>query len=363
MLPGEGKAVVRQLHRAQRRHRLHAAQPFLERALPSVLPYFAQGSEINVERIRLRLRIVKSGTLEADIFRVATMTWSVPVSVGFGRRIRYLVWDEEHDRLAGVIALGDPVYNLAVRDNAIDWTVHDRAERLVGLLDAYVLGAVPPYSFLLGGKAVACLIRSRDVYSDFQAKYGATVGVISKAEKSANLLAVTTTSSMGRSSVYNRLRLGGEPYFERIGYTVGWGHFHITDALFEQMRDFLRTRDHAYADKHKFGEGPNWRLRTIRAALNALQINETVLKHGVQREVFVSKLAANAFDVLRDGKAEPDVAGLRTAAEISDMAVERWMAPRAARGEIDYRSWTREAVPRLIRGLVDLPRADLSRTG
>lgn len=363
VLPGEGKTVVRQLHRAQRRNRLQDAQPFLERALPRALPYFADGSEIDVSSIRLTLRVVKSDTLEADIFRVATMTWSVPVSVGFGRRMRYLVWDEAHDRLAGVIALGDPVYNLSVRDNAIGWTVHDRAQRLVGLLDAYVLGAVPPYSFLLGGKAVACLIRSRDVYDDFQAKYGASVGVISKTEKAANLLAVTTTSSMGRSSVYNRLRLGGETYFERIGFTIGWGHFHITDALFKQMRDFLREHDHAYADRHKFGEGPNWRLRTIRAALKALRINETVLKHGIQREVFVAKLATNAFDVLHSGRAEPDLTRLRSATEISDMAVERWLAPRAARGEIDYRSWTRAKIPRLIRGLVELPSADLRRTG
>lgn len=278
VLPGEGKTVVRQLHRAQRRNRLQSAQPFLERALPKALPRFAEGSELDVNRIRLSLRVVKSDTPEADLFRVATMTWSVPVSVGFGRRMRYLVWDEGHDRLAGVIALGDPVYNLSVRDNAIGWTVHDRAERLVGLLDAYVLGAVPPYSFLLGGKAVACLIRSRDVFAEFRAKYGRSVGVISKVEKSADLLAVTTTSSMGRSSVYNRLRLDGETYFERVGYTIGWGHFHITDTLFEQMRDYLRERDHAYADHHKFGEGPNWRLRTIRAALKALRINETVLR-------------------------------------------------------------------------------------
>lgn len=362
VLPGEGKTVVRQLHRAQRRDRLQLAQPFLERALQKALPSFAEGSELDVSRIRLALRVVKSDTPEADLFRVATMTWSVPVSVGFGRRMRYLVWDEGHDRLAGVIALGDPVYNLSVRDNAIGWTVHDRSERLVGLLDAYVLGAVPPYSFLLGGKAVACLIRSRDVFADFQAKYGGTVGVISKVEKSANLLAVTTTSSMGRSSVYNRLRLDGENYFERVGYTIGWGHFHITDTLFEQMRDYLRERDHAYADHHEFGEGPNWRLRTIRAALKALRINETVLKHGIQREVFVAKLAANAFEALHHGEKEPDVSGLRSVAEISAMAVERWMAPRAARGEIDYRSWTRSQVPPLIRGLVDLPRADLRRT-
>ena len=93
VLPGEGKTVVRQLHRAQRRNRLQAAQPFLERALPRALPYFADGSEINANRIRLTLRVVKSDTPEADIFRVATMTWSVPVSVGFGRRMRCLVWD------------------------------------------------------------------------------------------------------------------------------------------------------------------------------------------------------------------------------------------------------------------------------
>lgn len=43
-----------------------------------------------------------------------------------------------------------------------------------------MLGAVPPYSFLLGGKAVACLVRSKDVLRDFGRAYGKSVGVISK---------------------------------------------------------------------------------------------------------------------------------------------------------------------------------------
>ncbi|MCG2661894.1 hypothetical protein [Brevundimonas sp.] len=43
VLPGEGKTVIRQLHRAQRRDRLQDAQPFLERALSRALPYFADG--------------------------------------------------------------------------------------------------------------------------------------------------------------------------------------------------------------------------------------------------------------------------------------------------------------------------------
>lgn len=357
ILPEGGKEVVRRLHRGQRRERLTAAQKFLERALPKALPHFADGNELDPAKIRLRLQLIKSGTPESDLFRVATLTWSVPVSVGFGRRLRYLVWDDGHNRLAGVIALGDPVYNLSVRDTLIDWSVHDRSQRLVGVLDAYVLGAVPPYSFLLCGKAIACLIRSREVYDDFRRAYGGSVGIISKSAKQARLVAVTTTSSMGRSAVYNRLRLDGTPYFERIGFTEGWGHFHITDALFEKMRAFLRDRGHAYADRHKFGEGPNWRLRTIRAALGTLDFNENILRHGIQREVFIAKLASNAFEVLRTGSVEPDTSDLLTVTQISDLARGRWIVPRAERGEIDFRSWRREMIPRLIKGRQELPRA------
>lgn len=363
ILPYGGKEVIRKLHRGQRRGRLALAQGFLDRALPKVLPHFADGSEIDPRRIKFALKLVKSETLEADIFRVATLTWSVPVSAGFGRRMRYLVWDEGHDRLAGIIALGDPVYNLAVRDDLIDWTVHDRSERLVGIMDAYVLGAVPPYNILLGGKAVACLIRSRDVYDDFARLYGETVGVISKKAKHASLMAVTTTSSMGRSSVYNRLRLDNAEYFEPIGFTLGWGHFHITDALFERMRLFLRGREHHYADRHKFGEGPNWRLRTIRAALVELKFNDNILKHGIRREVFISRLASNAFDVLRTGAIEPDISALRTVSEISDLARDRWIVPRAERGEVDYLGWRRTMIPRLIKGLPIEPAAYKRQAG
>ena len=95
------------------------------------------------------------------------MTWSVPVSNGFGRRLRYLVWDKNNGKLIGLIAIGDPVFNLSVRDNLIGWNAQDRRERLVNIMDAYVLGALPPYNVLLGGKMVACLIRTQKIYKDF----------------------------------------------------------------------------------------------------------------------------------------------------------------------------------------------------
>lgn len=349
VLPGEGKDVVRSLHSGQRAEKLVRASDFLDRVSEKLLPCFADGAEIDPAKIRLCLKRVYSDTREADLFRFATLTWSVPVSVGFGRRLRYLVWDEAHDRLAGIVALGDPVFNLSVRDNLIGWTTADRSKRLVNLLDAYVLGAIPPYNALLGGKAVACLVRSKEVYRDFKAAYGKSVGIISGDAKKANLLAVTTTSSMGRSSIYNRLQLDDTRYFTSIGYTVGWGHFHITDRLFDDMREYLRLRGHRYADRHKYGEGPNWRLRTIRAALGELNINEAVLRHGIRREVFVSTLASNAVDILRTGKGKPKLSTLKTTAEISELAKARWMVPRAERNP-EYVNWRRTEILNLIAG-------------
>ena len=76
---------------------------------------------------------------------------------------------------------------------------------------------------------------------DFTKAYGNTEGIISGKQKRARLFVVTTSSSLGRSSVYNRLKLDGTEYFKSIGYTGGWGHFHIPDELF-----WTRSRSSEY---------------------------------------------------------------------------------------------------------------------
>ncbi|KWZ92847.1 hypothetical protein HMPREF3212_00548 [Citrobacter freundii] len=155
---------------------------------------------------------------------------------------------------------------------------------------------------------------------------------------------------MGRSSLYNRLKLDSISYFEPIGYTVGWGHFHITDELFGEMREYLRLAEHPYADQHCFGEGSNWRLRTIKAALKQLGINQAVLRHGIQREVFFCQLAENAKEILATGKGTPDLSTLKTIDEISELARKRWIEPRALRQGY-YKNWRRDDISLLIKGL------------
>lgn len=362
-IEGEGKDIVRALHRAQRKDRLKQNRSFLLKKAPGLLKFFATGKDVTPQKIAPVLERVSSSTKYADLFRLASLTWSVPVSNGFGRRLRYLVWDESNGKLMGLIAIGDPVFNLAVRDNLIGWTTKDRSERLVNLMDAYVLGALPPYNMLLGGKLIACLLRSRDMYDDFANAYGKTTGIISGKDKNARLLVVTTSSSMGRSSVYNRLKLDGVQYMQSIGYTGGWGHFHIPDSLFLELRDYLRDMGHIYADQHRYGHGPNWRLRTTRTALSALGFKKDMLRHGVKRQVFISRLANNAETLLQAGQGEPDLSSLLSAKEVAERGLERWIKPRALRRP-EYAEWTTDKLVDLFANQSDVfeSQGDLNAT-
>ncbi|WP_009982280.1 Druantia anti-phage system protein DruA [Burkholderia pseudomallei] len=346
--PGVTKEVIRRLHAPQRREILKGQKEFIARKLPKLQDYFASGGDVSVGRIEPRIERVASGTWQADLFRLASLTWSVPVSSGFGRRLRYLVWDDSNGKLIGIFAIGDPVFNLSARDNHIGWGGADRVNRLVNIMDAYVLGAVPPYNMVLGGKLVACLVRSRDVYEEFAAVYGNSRGIISNELKKPKLLAVTTSSSMGRSSVYNRLKLAGVPYFQSLGYSGGWGHFHVPDNLFVDLREYLRDMGHPYADTHEYGDGPNWRIRMIRAALSELGFKGDVLRHGIQREVFISYLADNAVTLLQTGKGRPQLETLRSVAEIGNLALDRWMIRRAETRQ-EFSEWSVEMLPQLIK--------------
>jgi hypothetical protein len=209
---------------------------------------------------------------------------------------------------------------------------------------------------------VACLLRSRDIYDDFTKTYGRTTGIISQQEKKARLLAITTSSSMGRSSVYNRLKLDGVQYLEPIGYTGGWGHFHIPDRLFVELRDYLRDIGHPYADLHTFGQGPNWRLRTTRTALDALGFKGDLLRHGIQRQVFMCSLATNAAKLLRTGKGRPNLSTLLGASEIAQLAIERWMLPRSQR-RTEYKQWTHDDLIELFGSQRRVIRPGITRAG
>ena len=344
------KEAIRHIHRFHR----EAAQRRIRRALGSKVERFveeiANGDEVDPENIRPELVEARAGSRTGDLFRFAALLWSIPVSQGYGRRLRFLVRDQSNGKLIGIFALGDPVFNLRVRDEWIGWNQQGRRDRLVNVMDAYVVGAVPPYSSLLGGKLITSLIASQEVANAFEERYGSKAGLISRRQKRARLTLVTVTSALGRSSIYNRLKLmrrasgrTGQPAVEllRLGTTTGYGHFQITDELFAQLRAVLQEDGHTYADGHQFGDGPNWRIRVARQALQSLGLEpDDVLRHGIRREVYAMPTATNSREFLA-GRADAPRFDHLSVDEISDLARGRWLVPRSER-KPNYREFHRE---------------------
>jgi len=341
------KDSIRQLYAELRLERLQQSRQWLLAVEEKLLPYFANGSEISIDVIRPRLLPVNT-QWRADLFRYASLLWSIPVSAGYGRRMRFLVLDESNGKLVGVFALGDPVYNLRVRDQWIGWGVQEKNERLYHVMDAYVLGAVPPYSYLLGGKLVAMLTACDEVRQEFKSRYTNQASIIKGTVREPHLVLITTTSALGRSSIYNRISVNGRKVFISIGSTEGWGHFHFADGTFEQVKAYLRECSDPVVERYKYGGGPNWRFRVMKRCLAHLGLSSDLLYHGIKREVFVVPLAENAREFLRGEDPEPSYYSMPME-QIFGYFKERWLLPRAAR-DARYKTVTREQIQNQIKG-------------
>ena len=345
------KQNIRDIHGAHR----DGARSKIQRALGErrirefIEEHIANGDEIDPSAIDPEIELVDSERV-GRIFRFATLFWSVPASMGYGRRMRFLVRDKQNGRLIGVFALCDPVFNLTPRDDWIGWDQAGRRERLVHTMSAYVVGAVRPYSDLLGGKLVTSLIASREVGEMFRERYGHTAGYISGQRKNARLALVTFTSALGRSSIYNRVKLynGSSKHpavaLHREGVTKGFGHFQIREEHFAQLRRILLEDEHHNVSP-RMGTGPNWKIRVARAGLERLGFEDVnaVLRHGIQREVYVMPIADNAREFLAGGEEEPLFDNQYSVDEIAEMAKRRWMMPRAGR-RLDFRCFHRDQI-------------------
>lgn len=338
------KEGVRAAHAHQRACYMEREARMLGRQWSRLMEHFAEGHEVDPTAIDPKLEVVESEKESGRLFRFATTLWSAPVSRGFGRRIRYLVRDRSNGKLIGIFALGDPVFNLKARDEWIGWNQAHRRDHLTNVMDAYVVGAVPPYAQLLGGKLVASLIGSKEVAAHFRSKYAPSTGIISGKRKRAQLVLVTVTSALGRSSIYNRLHLREQPLdissptlvkLQRIGETTGYGHFHLPDEIFARLRNLIAQDQHAYANGYRFGDGPNWRLRVARVGLERLDLDPNLVRHGIKREIYAMPLAEDFRDILR-GDARRNTTQRPSVRDLSTAALERWVLPRAqARPEFE----------------------------
>lgn len=89
-------------------------------------------------------------------------------------------------------------------------------------------------------------------------------------------------------------------------------------------------------------------MRAVRLAFRLLDVNEEVLRHNLQREIFMCKFASNAYALMCGHAKRARFDDLISVSEVSSLAKNRWIVPRALRRP-EFANWTKEETLRLIR--------------
>lgn len=281
--------------------------------------YLAKPEEINILKINPCLEIVESQA-QRELWAYATSFWRIPVTNGYGRRIRFLVFDEQNDKLVGIFGLSDPVISLGIRDQYISWKKEQKLQRLYNCMTAYILGAVPPYNLILGGKLIALCLMFPEVREVFHNKYKDKISLISGENKEAHLIYVDTLGAFGKSAIYNRLM-----NWKFHGYTKGQSHLHITaNGSWELIKQVVPEK---FFNSYKFGQGSNWKMRVLRKGLQELGFSEDIVSIGWQRGYYSCPLAKNWQEYLLGESNIPEWQNFNKN-ELIEYWQKRWIMPR-----------------------------------
>lgn len=319
----EQKLEVADLRHTQKKLSLATNQKGKQYA-KKVVDYFAKPNEINLEKIEPYLVEVEETNISNKIWAYCLSFWSVPVSAGYGRRIRYLVFDKQNEKIIGLFGLCDPLIGFNTRDKYIGWNREQKHERLYNCLTAYVLGAVPPYNAILGSKLVALATMFPEVRETFRRKYEGKTTIIAGKKKVPILAMIDTFGAFEKSAIYTRLL-----NWHFLDYTQGKSHIHITaNGSWELIKEFVpQDRFTSY----KYGQGSNWKLRTLKVGLSNLGFpNEDILSIGWKRAYYLNPLLKNWKDFLTMKTDIPEFI-VYSNNDLTNYWKERWLIPRQHR--------------------------------
>ena len=316
---------LRRTHSLAKKERMAEQTEFISDNAKFIHDHMINGRDLSVEDISPKLIPVTASSKWAMLFRWWNhVWWSVPYERAYGRQMRYIVWDEYHQAVIGLIGLQSPILSWEPRDRHLGIPVAERDYWVNQSMSAQRLGAVPPYNIVLGGKLIAMLMVSDTLRKDFRKKYDKKSTVLQKRTLPANLLFVTTTGAFGKSSIYTRLKLGDEWLAKFIGYSKGSGTFHIPNEIYEKLLIVLSKK--GVDVKRGYGNGPSRKMRLIREGMATLGYKSGNF-HGIKRAIYLFTFAKNVNSLIT-GKHQRPQWYHRQESELADFWKNRWILPR-----------------------------------
>ena len=338
------KALLQEVHLRAKSASSRTDAAALLKLLAKRGSWFKPAQSIDVRLIEPRLLIVND-TLTRDLWSLGRSYWSLPFNKGYGRRLRFVVIDAFHENLIGLIGLQSPPADLACRDQLFSFPNNEKLRYINQTMDAYTVGAIPPYSALIGGKLCAGLLASDTVRQAYWRAYAGSRSIVEGSLADQPLVAITTTSAFGRSSQYNRLKYKERLLAQHIGETKGYGMLHL-ERLYPEITAVLESRGLLVSGG--YGNGPKVRWQNASRAMHLLGLSNSLLLHGLKRPVYLFPLV----DALAKGMSGDGFGASLPLPELdySEFWRERWAVPRAVRvpewSQIDPQDVLRKSIAR-----------------
>ena len=326
------KDTIKSAMSIKRKEIINAHIKWINRNIELARKNLAGGRDVMISQIDPIIEVCETEK-QHRLFRILRFYWSSPYSEYVGRRIKLIIRDKalKNKPVIGIAALGSPIIHIPERDEFIGWNKDTRTRNLIYTMDAYVIGALPPYNYLLGGKLISYILASNEIREIYREKYKDQITIKEK-RKANKLVGIFTTSLYGNSSQYNRLKYDSELLYIPIGQTKGFGTLHLSEETIQLMVKFLKSKGVEVG--HKFGDGPSWVMRVIRNAGDLLGFDSSfLLKHSFKRNIYFIPLAKEPKKFL-NGETKQPLFYNYSKKELVDYWKERWLENRKKNLEV-----------------------------
>ena len=140
------------------------------------------------------------------------------------------------------------------------------------------------------------------------------------------LLFITTTGAYGKSSVYNRIRYKEKRLETHLGTTAGSGTFHLSETLFQDIIQHLKTN--GVDTTRGYGSGPSRKRSLVSQAFRMLNLKGFTY-HNIPRAMYLFQLVENLHAVIRE-KEDP-IWCTEAFSDLGKFWLERYCVPRSER--------------------------------
>lgn len=334
-----GKENIRNLHKIAVLAMREKYRKKLEPIEQNLIQYFADGKEIKPKKIQPKMLLVDSSHKLWNLFNYVKIHWNIPISNGYGKRLNYLIFDKNNDKVIGILGLCDPVFSIKSRDDYIGWGKEDKKKNLSKIMEGYIIGSVPPYNKILGGKFVSSLLFSNNIREDYKKKYKGTKSFIKKRVNTGELVLISTLSALGKSSIYDRIKIPNGQSFISCGYSNGYGEFQFHGSLYEEIFSFVSKYFSPTRKVKGWGSGFRNKREVIQKFISSIDIPYSFLRHNIRREQFIIPLCKNYKQVLILSE-KPKYFDI-SIEHLSEFMKNRWLIPRSQRDD-SFLKWKKE---------------------